>query len=140
LSKGLSRGWGPPPDHLAIICGEPEFAKSKPNSLTNLKVIIEVLSPKTELYDRSTKFEHYKKIPTLQEYILIAQNKAFVESYIRQSDQKWLYQSFHGLVIEFQLATVPASVKMADIYAGVKFPESTGALRIAYEDQVHPDA
>lgn len=124
---------------IAIVCGQPEFARSDRNALTNPQVIIEVLSPATELYDRTTKFEHYKKFVSLKEYLLIAQDKQFVESYQRQSDDTWVYKTFSESSIELLFATLPIRVPMAKLYARVQFPPaSSNSLRVAYTEPNQP--
>lgn len=84
------------PDVL-IVCDDPQYPPLEPrNALINPTVLFEVLSPSNELHDRTTKFELYKKISTLSEYVLVAQDKPFIESYIRQPDQTWLYRSLEA--------------------------------------------
>jgi Uma2 family endonuclease len=121
------------PDFV-IVCGKPEYTSVKKLTLINPKVLFEVLSPSNELHDRTTKFEHYKYISTLSEYVLVAQDKAFIESFVRQGDRSWLYRSFEGLTQEFQLFSLNLSLPMAEIFAGVEFSPSPESLRVAYPD------
>jgi Uma2 family endonuclease len=60
---------------ISIVCGTPEFGDAELDILLNPNVIIEVLSPSTEIYDRGRKFQHYRTLHSLQEYILIAQDR-----------------------------------------------------------------
>jgi Uma2 family endonuclease len=108
---------------IVIVCGQPEFEAGQPDVLLNPQVIIEVLSDSTESYDRGTKFDHYQRIDSLREYILVAQNRPAVERRVRHSQWDWLLTPIIGLNSELELVTVPAKVALADIYAGVTFPE-----------------
>lgn len=125
---------------LLIICEEPKYSRKDKNSLVNPQVIFEVLSPSTELYDRSNKFEHYKQIPSLTEYVLVSQNRAFMEPYVRQPDQTRLYRSFEGLDQEFELTTVSVAIPMAEIFAGVELSTAKEPLRLKYPDADLPGA
>ncbi len=107
---------------LLIVCGTPEYAPENRNTLTNPKVVIEILSDSTERYDRTTKFRHYKQLPSVQEYVLVSQDEPLIERYTRQSDGTWAQTDFVGLDVQMKLATVEVSVPMADVYRGVEFP------------------
>jgi Uma2 family endonuclease len=108
---------------LLIVCGEVESTGDDEDTITNPRVIVEVLSPSTERYDRTTKFDHYQQIPSVQEYILVAQDAARCERYVRQADGTWGYTSFVGLEAVLALTSVPVQVPLADIYAGAEFPD-----------------
>ena len=110
------------PDIL-IVCGTPQVAWDDPMSIVNPTAIIEVLFPSTEKYDRGAKFRNYRQIPTLVEYILVAQDEAVCERFIRQADGSWGYVSFVGLADTLAFHSVPADVPLADIYAGIELPE-----------------
>ena len=69
---------------IVIICGRPEFDPVDADTLTNPQVVIEVLSPSTERYDRGFKFRQYERQPTILEYVLVAQDQPLVERYVRQ--------------------------------------------------------
>src|SRR4029077_18749426 len=73
-------------DLLIVVCGEPRFADEKSDTLLNPTVIVEVLSPTTESYDRGKKFAHYRRLESLKEYVLVAQDEVFVERYYRQGE------------------------------------------------------
>ncbi len=122
------------PDVL-IVCDDPQYSPLEPrNALINPKVLFEVLSPSNELHDRTTKFELYKKISSLSEYVLVAQDKPFIESYIRQPDQTWLYRSFEGLNQNFNLASLNLSLPMSEVFAGVELKPPAESFRVAYPD------
>jgi Uma2 family endonuclease len=107
---------------LVIVCGEVETDPNDDDTITNPRVIVEVLSPSTEGYDRGAKFRNYQQVPSLTEYVLVAQDEAVCERFVRQTDGTWEYTSFVGLDAVLALAAVPVRVTMADLYAGVEFP------------------
>jgi Uma2 family endonuclease len=107
---------------LLIVCGPEEYAPENRDTLVNPKVIIEVLSPSTERYDRTTKFRHYKQLPSVMEYVLVAQDEPLIERYVRQVDTSWGQVDFVGLDASLSLGTLPAVAPLAEIYRGVEFP------------------
>ena len=111
---------------LLIVCDEPEYAADDPDALTNPRVVIEVLSPSTERYDRTTKFRHYAALLSVQEYVLVAQDEPLVERFVRLPDGQWARTEFAGLDATLTLATVPAAVPLADVYRRVEFPPRLG--------------
>ena len=74
---------------ISVICGDIRYADAREDTVTNPSVIIEVLSPSTENYDRGKKFQHYRTVETLSEYLVIAQDSARVEYYRRQEAHQW---------------------------------------------------
>lgn len=86
----LATGLGTYPDAL-VVCGPAQFDPEDANAITNPRLVVEVLSDSTELYDRSTKFEHYKRVPSLCDYVLLSQREAHVEVYSRAEGGRWLY-------------------------------------------------
>jgi len=107
---------------LLIVCGPPEYAAENRNTLLNPKVVLEVLSESTEKYDRTTKFRHYKQLPSVMEYVLVAQDEPLVERFTRLSDGSWAQSEFFGLDATMTLTTVAVSVPLSEIYRGVEFP------------------
>jgi Uma2 family endonuclease len=107
---------------IVIECGSPELDPSDQDTITNPTAIIEVLSSSTESYNRGAKFRNYQKIPSLKEYVLVAQDEAVVESFTRQPNGIWHYVSFVGLDSVMMLSSIPVRVPLKDIYAGVQFP------------------
>ncbi len=116
------------PDIL-IVCGEPVFLDDKHDTLLNPVVIIEVLSPSTENFNRRGKFRRYQKIATLQEYILVAQDEPLCERFVRGEDDSWILTTFDDPAGQFALATISARIPMADIYRGVEFPPDPPSSR-----------
>jgi Uma2 family endonuclease len=109
---------------LFIVCGEVETAEDDADTITNPRVVVEVLSPSTERYDRTTKFRHYQQIPSVQEYLLVSQTEPLCERFTRQADGSWALVSFVGLEAVLALSSVPVQVPLADIYAGVEFTDT----------------
>lgn len=108
---------------IVIICGKPEFKDEKTDILLNPKVIIEVLSPSTDRYDRTTKFKGFIALESVQEYILVSQFDPFVQRFVRRTlHSNWEMTPFVGLESDFELATIPVKIPMADIYRDVEFP------------------
>jgi Uma2 family endonuclease len=109
---------------LLIVCGQSQLADDKIDTLLNPVVIIEVLSPSTEIYDRGKKFQHYREIESLREYILVSQDNPHVEHFRRQEDNAWLYTDTSGLEAHITLESVGCTLALADMYEQVTFEES----------------
>lgn len=109
---------------MVVVCEEPQFEDKVMDTLLNPRVIVEVLSESTEKYDRGTTFAHYRQLPSMHEYVLIAQDRPLVERYVRQTDNSWLLTTFNGLTATFGFGSIPASIGLADIYRGVELPET----------------
>lgn len=106
------------PDVL-VVCGAPQFHDDRRDVLLNPTLIIEVLSPSTEAYDRGGKFAVYRQLPSLAEYALVAQDPVSVELYTRQPDGSWLYR-FHGdLEDRVTLTSLDCVLPVRDIYGRV---------------------
>ena len=110
---------------LVIVCGPGAYDPADRDTLTNPTVLIEVLSPSTEWYDRGAKFRSYQQIPSLVEYVLAAQDEPLCDRYVRQSDGSWALVSFVGLTTTLAFTAVTARIALADVYAGVTFPQPT---------------
>ncbi len=81
---------------VAVVCGTPQFEDAQVDTLLNPTLLIEVLSPSTEAYDRGSKFALYRKIASLREYLLVAQDQPNIERYVRQGDV-WILSEAVGL-------------------------------------------
>ncbi len=110
------------PDIL-VICEQPQFAEGRNDTVTNPTVIVEVLSLSTEAYDRGKKFQHYRTLDSLQEYLLIAQDSAHVERYVRQAAHEWLLQEFTGLDQVVPLTVLACTLPLAAVYEDMVFGE-----------------
>jgi Uma2 family endonuclease len=112
------------PDIL-VVCDEPQFEDRVMDTLLNPRIIVEVLSDSTEKYDRGIKFGHYRQLASVQEYVLVAQDRPLVERYVRQADDSWVLTAFSDLKQTFAFGTIPVKVALEEIYRSVEFPETT---------------
>lgn len=102
-----------------VICGEIQTSEKEKNSIINPRLIVEVLSKSTASYDRGDKFHMYRQIESLEEYVLIEQEKPLVEIYQKKSDL-WKITRVEGLENEIHLASLNVNIKLQDIYDDVK--------------------
>jgi Uma2 family endonuclease len=107
---------------LMVICGAPQFADNRRDAMVNPILIVEVLSESTQAYDRGGKFAHYKTLPSLREYLLIAQDVPRFEQWIRQPDNNWLMAETNGRDASIQLASMDCMLPLAKIYKRVEWP------------------
>ncbi|MBI1347523.1 Uma2 family endonuclease [bacterium] len=108
---------------VSVVCGEREYLDDRQDTLLNPLVLVEVLSSSTEGYDRGKKFEHYRTIPSLQEYILVAQDSPTVERFVRDSDTgKWVLSEHHGLHAGLTIEALNCQISLRDVYRKVEFP------------------
>ena len=107
---------------LGVVCEEPRFEDDVFDMLLNPIVVVEVLSPSTEAYDRGEKFAHYRQLPSLQEYILVAQDRVLVEHYRRQEKQ-WVLTDFRTLDEILPLPSIQCELPLQQIYERVTFPD-----------------
>lgn len=111
---------------VIVVCGQAQFDDSQRDTLLNPTLIVEVLSGSTEAYDRGRKFEHYRKLESLMEYVLIAQHRPHVESYRRQPDQRWVLTESDGLESSLRLDAIDCELALAEIYDKVEFAGDGG--------------
>jgi Uma2 family endonuclease len=106
---------------VIVICGIPRFEDEHRDILLNPTLIVKVLSESTEAYDRGRKFEHYRKIESLKEYVLIAQDKYNVEQFVKQDNDKWLFSEVKGLEGILKLTSINCELLIPEIYDKVEF-------------------
>jgi len=109
---------------LVAVCGEPQLEDEHLDTLLNPTLLVEVLSPSTESYDRGRKFAAYRTLSSLQEVVLVAQDEPLVELYTRQPDQRWLLSEVAGLDAVAQLISVDCELSLREIYDKVPLPAS----------------
>ncbi|MDB5299610.1 MAG: hypothetical protein JWO87_1273 [Phycisphaerales bacterium] len=109
-----------------IVYGQPQFDPQDPNCTTiiNPRVIFEVLSESTEAYDRGAKFTRYREIESLEEFVLVSQDRPLVEAYTRQSGGTWLFEASSGVDVVAALRALQISLPLSEIYADIQFPPS----------------
>ncbi len=107
------------PDIVAV-CDEPAFEDTQTDTLLNPLLIIEVLSDSTERYDRGAKFLHYRNLPSLQDYLLVAQHECRVEHYARQTDHRWSLTDYQNLDETIVIESIACELRLRDLYARVQ--------------------
>jgi Uma2 family endonuclease len=108
---------------ISIVCGEFELDEQDKHAITNPVVLFEVLSNSTERYDRGKKFDLYRPLETFKEYVLVSQNEAHVERFLRQDDGSWVLNVIKGVDTTLPLASVNREIPLAVIYEDVEFGE-----------------
>ncbi len=106
---------------VVVACGEPRFEDREVDTLLNPTLIVEVLSPSTESYDRGRKFAQYRTLPSLREYVMVAQDSLMVEVFSRQGDQ-WLLSAHTDPESLVPLESLGCEVRLKEIYSKVEFP------------------
>jgi Uma2 family endonuclease len=106
---------------IVVVCGERQFVDDRRDIITNPTVLIEVLSPSTELYDRTKKFAHYRQLESLTDYVLVAQDRPYVDHFIRQSNQEWLLRVSDGMEGTISIPSIGCTLALADVYKDVEF-------------------
>ncbi len=111
---------------LSALCDVPHFEQiGGVDVLVNPTLIVEVLSPSTEAYDRSDKFTHYKSIESFAEYVLVAQRRPHATHFIRGEEGIWTHQEYNALEEAIRFASLGCEVSLSDLYEGVDFPTIT---------------
>jgi Uma2 family endonuclease len=105
---------------ISLVCGDAEFEDDDIDTLLNPMVIIEVLSPSTESYNRGKKFQRYRELESLQEYVLIAQDSRRIEHFLRQGE-KWILTDARGADAVVTLPSIECTLALGDVYAKVAF-------------------
>jgi Uma2 family endonuclease len=104
---------------VSVVCGRPSLADEQKDILLNPIAIFEVLSPSTELYDRGVKFQLYRTISSLREYVLVDQDQPRVEQYIRQDETTWTMRDHTNLDQDLKMDSISVSLPLRRIYDGV---------------------
>ena len=110
---------------LLVICGQPEMTDEVQDTITNPKVIIEVLSPSTGGYDYGPKFEFYRKLPSFVEYLLIKQDQPKIEVFRKVGGARWELSTYEGLETVVPIESIRINLRLSDVYADVEFPALT---------------
>lgn len=106
------------PDIL-IVCDKPVFVDNEFDTLLNPSVIIEILSPSTGNYDRGAKFDLYREIETLKEYILVDSTNTHCIHYVKNADATWTLSEAKNLSDTFEITTIGLQLQMSDVYDGI---------------------
>lgn len=104
-----------------VVCEKPLFYEDRKDILLNPLLVVEVLSPSTEEYDRKGKFFDYKQIPSFKEYLLVEQNIAFVTASYKIADRTWQDTEADGVAASIHLKSIDCTISLSKIYKGIKF-------------------
>jgi Uma2 family endonuclease len=107
---------------LTIVCGKPLSADERQDVLLNPTVIVEVLSPSTEPYDRGVKFQYYRAIETLRDYILVAQDRISIEQFTPGEPHTWTLREYQTASETLLIESIGVSLPLAAIYNRIEFP------------------
>jgi Uma2 family endonuclease len=114
---------------VVVVCGEPEFADDKRDTLLNPILVAEVLSPSTEAYDRGFKAIQYRTLASLREYAFVSQAEPRVEVFRRQAGRDWLLSECYGPEAVCRLESVECQIPLASLYEKVTFDPENLILR-----------
>ena len=106
---------------LTIVCGKPELLDDEFDNLLNPVVIIEVLSPSTESYDRGNKFFTYQRIPSLKEYILVDSTACNIQTIVKKDDGLWQFDTISDNTSSIIIQSISQTILVSDVYDGVEF-------------------
>lgn len=106
---------------VMVVCGPVERSESIKETVKNPKVVFEVLSPSTEAYDRGRKLKAYTSVPTLDAYVLVAQDRPAADVYTRLPDGTWRIEFIEGMDASLPLACLDTALILSEIYADVTF-------------------
>ena len=107
---------------VVVVCGQAQFADDQKDTLLNPTLIVEVLSESTKDYDRGGKFEHYRTLMSLSEYVLIDQDKHHVEHFVRQPENRWLLSETNRLEDTIHVSSISCDLALAEVYDKVELP------------------
>lgn len=108
---------------VVVVCGPLQYADDNRDTITNPALIAEILSESTERYDRGAKFERYRAVPTLAEYLLVAQERVHIEVYARQPNGAWILREWNDRDAEIDLTSLGCRLRVAEVYANVELEE-----------------
>jgi Uma2 family endonuclease len=103
---------------IIVICDDPVFVDDEFDTITNPSIIIEILSPSTANYDRGAKFDLYREITTLQEYVLVDSKAIHIVVYARNNDNTWTLSETKNITDTISLPSINFSITVADVYDG----------------------
>jgi len=115
---------------VVVVCGEPQFVDREFDTLINPTLLVEVLSPSTEAYDRGRKFSLYRGIESLKGYLMVSSELIAAELFTRQAERRWTLTS-EGKTPEdiIELEPIECRLKLADVYEKVQFSERGPEMR-----------
>jgi Uma2 family endonuclease len=105
---------------VVVVCGKVEFIDDQFDTILNPTVLIEVLSPATENYDRGTKFKLYRTIPSLKNYILISSTEYAAEIFTRKENDEWVLNTTKGSDGHIYISSIDYNLSLTDVYSQVE--------------------
>ncbi|MEM9770304.1 MAG: Uma2 family endonuclease [Cyanobacteria bacterium P01_D01_bin.73] len=108
---------------VMVVKGDLDFNGNRPDEVLNPSLMVEVLSPSTENYDRGTKFYLYRSIPSFCEYLLIDQSRPCIDNYWKYDNDEWRLKEIQGLDKTVDLKHVPVKSSLSEIYRRVNFED-----------------
>jgi len=110
----------------SVICSGLVFEDDREDTVLNPRLVVEVLSRSTEAYDRGKKFDHYRTIPSLQEYVLVSQEEPMIQWFFRNDDNTWTMNAVSSRDQSANLLSVGIKLSLADVYDRLDFtPQET---------------
>jgi Uma2 family endonuclease len=106
---------------LVVVCAELQFHDDRKDVILNPDLVVEVLSPSTEAFDRGAKFRAYQTMESLKEYLLVSQGKPLIEQYLRNDDGEWRYRAAEGLESALTLPSIGCTLNLGAVYDKVDF-------------------
>jgi Uma2 family endonuclease len=106
---------------IVVVCGVPQFLDGRRDTLLNPTLIVEVLSPSTEAYDRGRKFEHYQSIDSLKQYLLVATERVHADLFTRQPRGHWLLTAAGSIEDTIDLESIGCRITLRESYERVEF-------------------
>jgi Uma2 family endonuclease len=104
---------------VVIACGQPRFTDGRQDTLLDPTVLVEVLSPSTADYDRGRKFASYRALPSLRDYLLVAQDRVHVEHFSHQADGSWRLQETTDPTATLDLPSIACRLDLQEVYEGL---------------------
>lgn len=114
---------------VVVACDKPQYLGAQQDTLLNPTLVIEVLSPSTEAYDRGAKFELYRSIESLREYVLISSERILVERFLRHTTEEWLLTAVNRMEGSIHLDSIGLDLRLADLYEKVEFAPTGPMIR-----------
>lgn len=106
---------------VMVVCGSPRYVDEENDTLLNPSLIVEVLSPSTEDWDRGGKFAHYRTIGSVTDYLLIRQDGFHVELFHRAPEGRhWIFTETDGIDESVELASIGVRLELAQVYHKVE--------------------
>ena len=107
---------------LFVICGKPDLTDEQADTLTNPNLVLEILSPTTRDYDYGTKLDMYRELPSVEEYVLVSQDRQRIEVFRRMPNQEWRLMRHEGPDAILPLESLNISIPLSEIFSGIVDP------------------